>query len=56
MSLEELERWIEHLNPPPLIDGVSMLDGYMTATIIGPCFIEPHGWLHHCWGHTVGSA
>ena len=54
MSLEELERWIEHLNPPPLIDGVSMLDGYLTATIIGPCFIDPHEWLHHMLGPHSG--
>ena len=54
MSLEELERWIEYLNPPPLIDGVSMLDGYLTATIIGPCFIDPHEWLHHMLGPHSG--
>jgi uncharacterized protein len=54
MSLEELERWIEQLNPPPLIDGVSMLDGSLTATIIGPCFIDPHEWLHHMLGPHSG--
>ena len=54
MSLEELERWIEHLNPPPVIDGVSMLDGYLTAIIVGPCFIDPHQWLHDMLGPHSG--
>jgi uncharacterized protein len=40
MTLEELGDWIDHLNPPPLVDGVSMLDGYMTAIIVGPCSIS----------------
>lgn len=47
MSLEELECWIDHLDPPPLVDGVSMLDGYLTAIIVGPCSIDPHEWLRH---------
>ena len=50
MSLEELEAWIDRLAPPPLIDCVSMLDGYMTAIIIGPCSIDPHEWLQHMLG------
>lgn len=50
MSLEELDTWIEHLHPPPLVDGVSMLDGYLTAIIIGPCSIDPAEWLHHMLG------
>lgn len=50
MSLEELERWIERLEPPPLIDGVSMLDGYLTAIIVGPCSIDPHEWMGHMLG------
>ena len=36
MTLEELEDWIDHLDPPPLVDGVSMLDGYLAAVIVGP--------------------
>jgi uncharacterized protein len=47
ISLEELETWIDQLDPPPLIDGVSMLDSYRAATIVGPCFVDPHEWLHH---------
>ena len=27
-----------------------MLDGYMTAIIIGPCSIDPHEWLQHMLG------
>ncbi len=54
MSLEELETWIDQLDPPPLIDGVSILDGYLTATIIGPCFIDPREWLRHMLGPHSG--
>ena len=50
MTLEELEDWIDHLNPPPLVDGVSMLDGYMTAIIVGPCSISPYEWMEHMLG------
>lgn len=45
MSLEQLEHWIERLEPPPLINGVSMLDGYLTAIIVGPCSIDPYEWM-----------
>jgi uncharacterized protein len=44
------ETWIDQLDPPPPIDRVSMLDGYLTVTISGPCFIDPHEWLHHMLG------
>jgi len=50
MSLEELEGWVDRLDPPPLIDGVSMLDGYLTAVIVGPCSIDPQEWLRHMLG------
>ncbi|MGH7102919.1 MAG: UPF0149 family protein [Acetobacteraceae bacterium] len=50
MRLEELEDWLDCLDPPPLIDGVSMLDGYLTAVIIGPCSIDPHEWLRNMLG------
>lgn len=50
MSLERLERWIERLEPPPRIDGVSMLDGYLTAVIVGPCSINPYEWMRHMLG------
>jgi uncharacterized protein len=54
MSLEELERWIDQLDPPPLIDGVSMLDGYLAAIIVGPCSIDPYEWLRHMLGPHSG--
>jgi uncharacterized protein len=50
MSLERLEDWIDQLDPLPLIDGVSMLDGYLTAIIVGPCSIDPREWLRHMLG------
>jgi uncharacterized protein len=50
MSLEQLEHWIELLEPPPLIDSVSMLDGYLTAIIVGPCSIDPYEWMRHMLG------
>jgi len=54
MSLEELERWIDQLDPPPLVDGVSMLDGYLTAVIVGPCSMDPHEWMRHMLGPHSG--
>jgi uncharacterized protein len=50
MSLDELDDWIVRLNPSPLIDGVSMLDGYLAAIIVGPSSIDPHEWLRHMLG------
>jgi uncharacterized protein len=50
MTLEELEHWIDHLDPPPLVDGVSMLDGYLAAIIVGPCSISPYEWMDHVLG------
>ena len=50
MTLEELEHWIDHLDPPPLVDGVSMLDGYLTAIIVGPCSVSPYEWMKHMLG------
>ena len=36
MSLEQLNTWLNTLEPRPKVDGTSMLDGYLTAIIIGP--------------------
>jgi uncharacterized protein len=44
MSLEALQAWLRALRPPPRVDGVSMLDGYLTAIIIGPRAIPPDEW------------
>ena len=40
MSLEQLDAWLYTLEPAPRVDGVSMLDGYLTAIVIGPCSIR----------------
>ena len=45
MSLERLNTWLNTLDPPPRVDGVSMLDGYLTAIVIGPCSIAPDEWF-----------
>ena len=45
MSLEQLETWLATLAPPPRVSGVSMLDGYLTAIVIGPCSIPPDEWF-----------
>ena len=50
MTLEELEDWIDHLEPSPRVDGVSMLDGYLAAIIVGPCSISPYEWMDHMLG------
>lgn len=54
MSMEELEGWIERLHPRPSVDGISMLDGYLTAVIVGPCSIDPLEWLRHMLGPHSG--
>ena len=45
MSLEQLDAWLHTLEPPPRVDGASMLDGYLTAIVIGPCSIPPDEWF-----------
>jgi len=45
MTLEELEDWTDQLDPPPLVDNVSMLNGYLNAIVVGPCSINPYGWM-----------
>jgi uncharacterized protein len=45
LSLEALQAWLRALRPPPRVDGVSMLDGYLTAIIIGPRAIPPDEWF-----------
>ncbi len=37
MTLDQLDDWLRTLQPPAQVDGMSMLDGYLTAIIIGPC-------------------
>jgi uncharacterized protein len=50
MSLERLDRWFDTLVPPARVEGVSMLDGYLTAIIIGPRSIPPEEWFDDLFG------
>jgi uncharacterized protein len=45
MSLEQLDTWLDTLDPRPTVGGTSMLDGYLTAIVIGPCSIPPDEWF-----------
>jgi uncharacterized protein len=45
MSLEQLNSWLNALEPAPKVDGTSMLDGYLTAIVIGPRSIPPDEWF-----------
>ena len=50
MDLESLDAWLEQLKPAPKVDGVSMLDGYLAAIVIGPCLIPPDEWFFDLLG------
>ena len=45
MSLERLDRWFDTLVPAARVEGVSMLDGYLTAIIVGPRSVPPEEWF-----------
>lgn len=45
MTLDQLNTWLNTLEPAPRVDGVSMLDGYLTAIVVGPCSIPPDEWF-----------
>lgn len=45
MSLDQLNAWLNGLSPRSRVDGASMLDGYLTAIVIGPCSIAPDEWF-----------
>jgi hypothetical protein len=45
MTLDQLNSWLRTLEPPAQVDGMSMLDGYLTAIIVGPCSIPPDEWF-----------
>ena len=45
MSLEQLDAWLYTLDSAPKVNGASMLDGYLTAIVIGPCSIPPDEWF-----------
>jgi uncharacterized protein len=50
LSLEQLDDWFLALEPPARVEGVSMLDGYLTAIIIGPRSIPPAEWFDDLLG------
>ena len=50
LSLEQLDDWFLALEPPARVEGVSMLDGYLTAIIIGPRSIPPDEWFDDLFG------
>ena len=50
LSLEQLDDWFLALEPPARVEGVSMLDGYLTAIIIGPRSIPPEEWFDDLFG------
>ncbi|MDQ2765023.1 MAG: UPF0149 family protein [Pseudomonadota bacterium] len=45
MTLDQLNIWLGTLEPPSQVDGASMLDGYLTAIVVGPCSIPPDEWF-----------
>ena len=45
MTLEQLDAWLRRLAPTPRVDSASMLDGYLTAIVVGPCSIPPDEWF-----------
>jgi uncharacterized protein len=45
MRLEQLNIWLNMLEPAPKADSTSMLDGYLTAIVVGPHSIPPDEWF-----------
>ena len=50
MDLERLDAWLDGLDPRARVNGVSMLDGYLTALVIGPASIPPDEWFDDLFG------
>jgi uncharacterized protein len=50
MTLPRLNLWLSRLEPAARVDGVSMLDGYLTAIVIGPRSIPPEDWFDDLLG------
>ena len=55
MSLDQLDDWLDALDPRAKVDGASMLDGYVTAIVIGPCSIPPDEWFVDLLAHAAAS-
>jgi len=46
MPLDELDRWLRTPRPrTPVADSRVMLDGFLTAIVVGPVTYEPLGWI-----------
>lgn len=43
LSLEQLERWLDELDPP--VAGVSSIDGFLAAVAAGPSVVDPDVWI-----------
>ena len=43
LSLEQLEIWLDELDPP--VVGVSSIDGFLAAVAAGPSVIDPDVWI-----------
>ncbi|MEI9425428.1 UPF0149 family protein [Mesorhizobium sp. Cs1299R1N1] len=55
LSDEALEAWMAaKANPRPLVRTMSALDGFVTASVTGPRFADPHDWM--CPVMAKGSA
>jgi len=50
LTLDQLESWFQQAEPRPHCAGVSMMDGFLTALVIGPVFIHPEKWIWHLVG------
>jgi uncharacterized protein len=50
LTLDQLETWFDRAKPRPHCAGVSMMDGFLTALVIGPVFIHPEKWIWHIVG------
>jgi uncharacterized protein len=50
MDMEALDIWLEKQKPARIIDGLSMLDGFLAAIVVGPCSIPPDEWFFDLLG------
>jgi len=46
MPLDELDQWLRgRTGRPPAATNLSMLDGYVTAVVVGPVSFDPREWI-----------
>jgi uncharacterized protein len=56
MRLDALDRWLRApRKPKPVAEGISMLDGFVAAIVVGPATYEPLAWLCPLLGVTRGA-